>query len=258
MTRARRILGRTVAWRRRRRSSAAMPLQCLSGDAQFSSAVSFTMLHHIPTPALQDRLLREVQRVLNPRRRVRQCDSRQSLPMPVIHIENARARRSGDFRLPPGGRGISGHFHSSSSPALPISGTAPANQRQGELMLGSRKIVAFIPTCRPDKARSFYTDVLGLGFVADEHFALSAGCQWNYGAGSQGRGIHASVIHDSGMGSSRHRKRRVGPRAKECSDGAIRYEGTGRVRNLVAPPGGAKIAWFKDPDGNVLSVTEFC
>jgi SAM-dependent methyltransferase len=33
---------------------------------RFSSAVSFTMLHHVPSPALQDRLLREVHRVLAP------------------------------------------------------------------------------------------------------------------------------------------------------------------------------------------------
>lgn len=35
-------------------------------DCRFSSAVSFTMLHHVPTPALQDRLFGEVGRVLRP------------------------------------------------------------------------------------------------------------------------------------------------------------------------------------------------
>jgi ubiquinone/menaquinone biosynthesis C-methylase UbiE len=35
-------------------------------DARFSGVVCFTMLHHLPTPALQDRLLREVSRVLRP------------------------------------------------------------------------------------------------------------------------------------------------------------------------------------------------
>jgi len=36
------------------------------GDARFSAAVCFTMLHHVPSPALQDRLLAEVRRVLRP------------------------------------------------------------------------------------------------------------------------------------------------------------------------------------------------
>ena len=35
-------------------------------DNRFSAAVSFTMLHHVPTAALQDRLLSEVARVLRP------------------------------------------------------------------------------------------------------------------------------------------------------------------------------------------------
>ncbi len=35
-------------------------------DASFSAVLCFTMLHHVPTPALQDRLLTEVHRVLEP------------------------------------------------------------------------------------------------------------------------------------------------------------------------------------------------
>lgn len=40
----------------------AMPFD----DRRFSSVVCFTMLHHVPTPALQDRLLAEASRVLRP------------------------------------------------------------------------------------------------------------------------------------------------------------------------------------------------
>jgi len=41
----------------------AMPFD----DERFSGAVSFTMLHHVPTHELQDRLFAEVARVLRPR-----------------------------------------------------------------------------------------------------------------------------------------------------------------------------------------------
>ena len=41
---------------------AAMPF----ADGSFSGVVSLTMLHHVPTPALQDRLLAEARRVLRP------------------------------------------------------------------------------------------------------------------------------------------------------------------------------------------------
>ena len=41
---------------------AALPFE----DRRFSGATSFTMLHHVPSPELQDRLLGEVRRVLRP------------------------------------------------------------------------------------------------------------------------------------------------------------------------------------------------
>ncbi|MDQ6674828.1 MAG: class I SAM-dependent methyltransferase [Chloroflexota bacterium] len=41
---------------------AALPFD----DRRFSGATSFTMLHHVPSPELQDRLLSEVRRVLRP------------------------------------------------------------------------------------------------------------------------------------------------------------------------------------------------
>ncbi len=60
----------------------AMPF----GDAQFSGGVSFTMLHHVPSPELQDKLLREVWRVLQPGGVFVGSDSLQSWLMRLIHI----------------------------------------------------------------------------------------------------------------------------------------------------------------------------
>src|SRR5882672_899764 len=60
----------------------AMPFSA----AQFSGGVSFTMLHHVPSPELQDKLLREVWRVLEPGGVFVGSDSRQSLLMRLIHI----------------------------------------------------------------------------------------------------------------------------------------------------------------------------
>jgi SAM-dependent methyltransferase len=60
----------------------AMPLS----DARFSGVVSFTMLHHVPSPELQDQLLREVWRVLKPAGVFVGSDSLQSWFMRLIHI----------------------------------------------------------------------------------------------------------------------------------------------------------------------------
>lgn len=62
--------------------AAAMPFS----DAQFSGGVSFTMLHHVPSPELQDKLLREVWRVLEPGGAFVGADSLQSLLMRLIHL----------------------------------------------------------------------------------------------------------------------------------------------------------------------------
>jgi len=69
-------------------------VQVIEGDAtqlpfagaEFSGAVSFTMLHHIPSPAMQDRALAEVFRVLQPGGVFVGTDSLQSWSMRLIHI----------------------------------------------------------------------------------------------------------------------------------------------------------------------------
>lgn len=60
----------------------AMPF----ADGSFSGAVSFTMLHHVPSPALQDRLLAEVYRVLMPGGIFAGSDSRWSVGFHLIHV----------------------------------------------------------------------------------------------------------------------------------------------------------------------------
>ena len=57
-------------------------------DAQFSSSVCFTMLHHVHTSRLQDQLLHEVWRVLRPGGAFVGTDSLQSLFMQLIHIRD--------------------------------------------------------------------------------------------------------------------------------------------------------------------------
>jgi ubiquinone/menaquinone biosynthesis C-methylase UbiE len=55
-------------------------------DSEFSAAVSFTMLHHVPSPELQNKVLAEVLRILKPGGFFAGCDSLQSWFMKVIHI----------------------------------------------------------------------------------------------------------------------------------------------------------------------------
>ena len=60
----------------------AMPFQA----ARFSAAVSFTMLHHVTSPELQDRLLAEVCRVLRPGGVFAGSDSTASFLFHLAHL----------------------------------------------------------------------------------------------------------------------------------------------------------------------------
>lgn len=60
----------------------AMPFQA----ARFSAVVSFTMLHHLPSPQLQDRLLAEVRRVLRPGGVFAGSDSTASFLFRLAHL----------------------------------------------------------------------------------------------------------------------------------------------------------------------------
>lgn len=55
-------------------------------DGAFSGAVAFTMLHHVPSPELQDRLLREVHRVLCPGGVFAGSDSTTSWLFRLVHV----------------------------------------------------------------------------------------------------------------------------------------------------------------------------
>jgi len=55
-------------------------------DASFDGAVCFTMLHHVPSIAKQDRLLREVARVLRPGGLFAGTDSLYSRSFRLLHV----------------------------------------------------------------------------------------------------------------------------------------------------------------------------
>jgi ubiquinone/menaquinone biosynthesis C-methylase UbiE len=57
-------------------------------DASFDAVVCTTMLHHVPTAALQDRLLEEARRVLKPGGVLAGSDSRTSIVFRLAHVHD--------------------------------------------------------------------------------------------------------------------------------------------------------------------------
>jgi catechol 2,3-dioxygenase-like lactoylglutathione lyase family enzyme len=125
-------------------------------------------------------------------------------------------------------------------------------------VLGKSKLVAFIPTTNPLRAREFYEGVLGLRLVADEApFALVFDAN-----GTMLRitsvGKHVAPPFTV-LGWDVESIEGVVERLSAAGVEFLRYPGLNENEPLAiwAAPGGARIAWFHDPDGNVLSVTKF-
>ncbi|MGD1107494.1 MAG: VOC family protein [Terracidiphilus sp.] len=128
---------------------------------------------------------------------------------------------------------------------------------QGSI-LGRSKLVAFVATKDPVKARAFYKGVLGLRLVEDEQpFALVFD--------ANGTMLRVTVVREHnpapftvlgwGVKSIEDTVERLTASGVEFQ----RYPGIneGDPKGIWTAPGGARVAWFKDPDGNVLSVTQF-
>ncbi len=58
------------------------------GDCRFTGVVSFTMLHHVPTVQLQDRVFAEVVRVLRPGSLFVAADSLASADLAALHVDD--------------------------------------------------------------------------------------------------------------------------------------------------------------------------
>jgi catechol 2,3-dioxygenase-like lactoylglutathione lyase family enzyme len=124
------------------------------------------------------------------------------------------------------------------------------------MMLNTSKIIAIVSTKNPDKAREFYERVLGLKFVRDEHFALVFNANDTM--------LRVTKVQDfspAGHAVLGWEVADVRAAVAELSQRGVRFERyngmTQDVSGVWASPSGARVAWFKDPDGNVLSLTQF-
>jgi catechol 2,3-dioxygenase-like lactoylglutathione lyase family enzyme len=122
-------------------------------------------------------------------------------------------------------------------------------------MLGSTNIIAFVPTRDSDKARAFYEGVLGLRFVKDDGFALVLD--------ANGIMVRVAKVHEFkpaqftilGWQVADIEKAVLGLQKR-----GVHFERFGFFEQdklgIWTTPTGEKVAWFKDPDGNTLSVSQ--
>jgi catechol 2,3-dioxygenase-like lactoylglutathione lyase family enzyme len=125
-------------------------------------------------------------------------------------------------------------------------------------ILGGSKLVAFAATTDPVKARAFYEDVLGLRLVEDaKPFALVFD--------ANGTMLRVTTVHEhhpqpfTVLGWEVESIQSTVEQLTAAGVVFQRYPGLNDSDPLGiwTSPSGARIAWFHDADGNVLSVTEF-
>jgi catechol 2,3-dioxygenase-like lactoylglutathione lyase family enzyme len=122
-------------------------------------------------------------------------------------------------------------------------------------MLGFIDIVAFVPTRDPVKARAFYVDVLGLRFVKDDGFALvldANGIMVRVAKAPDFKPAQFTILGWKVTGIEKIVEALTGRGVVFERFGFFEQDKLG----VWTAPSGDKVAWFKDPDGNVLSVSE--
>jgi catechol 2,3-dioxygenase-like lactoylglutathione lyase family enzyme len=123
-------------------------------------------------------------------------------------------------------------------------------------VLATCEVIAFVATQDAPKARAFYEGVLGLRLVADEPFALVFD--------THGTMLRIAKVPDftpapfTVLGWKVPDIRHAATELRKKGVEFQRYPGMDQDElGVCNSPSGAKVAWFKDPDGNTLSLTQF-
>jgi hypothetical protein len=122
-------------------------------------------------------------------------------------------------------------------------------------MLSDKKLKAFIPTINPVKAKKFYMDILGLTLLSEDNYALEFNANGTLLRITTVEKLNPQPFTVLGWDVDNI----VFLIESLVSKGVIfeRYNFFEQDNlGIWTSPSGAKVAWFKDTDGNLLSLTE--
>ncbi len=122
-------------------------------------------------------------------------------------------------------------------------------------MLGSNNIIAFVPISDGAKAREFYEGKLGLRFVNEDGFAVVFESN-----GIRLRAVKMKEVNPSHFTILGWEVKPIEKTITSLRDRGVHFEIFGFFKQdelgIWIAPTGDKVAWFKDPDGNILSISE--
>jgi catechol 2,3-dioxygenase-like lactoylglutathione lyase family enzyme len=122
-------------------------------------------------------------------------------------------------------------------------------------MLAASRLMGFVPTRDALKARAFYEDKLGFQFVSDDPFALVMKAGESKIRVAKARDFTPAPYTVMGWEVPD-----IDAVVKWLTQRGVEFEKYPFVQDrelgIWSAPGGDKVAWLKDPDGNVLSVSQ--
>jgi catechol 2,3-dioxygenase-like lactoylglutathione lyase family enzyme len=117
------------------------------------------------------------------------------------------------------------------------------------------RVVTFLMTSNPEASLKFYRDTLGFNYLRDDGFALvfdMNGVMLRIGKAPQFNPAQHTVL-----GWESEEIENTVDRLVKAGVEFARYPNMGQdERGICTFPTGDKVAWFKDPDGNVLSISQ--
>lgn len=122
-------------------------------------------------------------------------------------------------------------------------------------MLASSRMIGFVPTKDSKKARDFYEGKLGFEFVLDDQFALVVRA-----GGTTIRVVKGQSFVPAPYTVLGWEVQDIGSVVAWLKERGVVFEKypfiQDQERGIWTTPAGDKVAWFKDPDGNILSVSQ--
>ena len=118
-----------------------------------------------------------------------------------------------------------------------------------------RTMVGFVVSTQPGVARHFYEHVLGFAFLTDDPFALAFNAN-----DSLLRVLKAKTFSPAAGTVLGWEVADISAFVRELNQRGVTFERfPGMPQDdlgVCTFPGGDKVAWFKDPEGNVLSLSQ--
>ena len=123
-------------------------------------------------------------------------------------------------------------------------------------MLSEPKITAFLPTIKPEQSKQFYMNTLGLKLVSEDNYALEF-----EGKGSILRITIVDEFKPQPFAILGFKIKEIVTEVKSLTKKNVKFEKYTSLNQddlgIWTSPSKARIAWFKDPDGNLLSLTQY-